>query len=93
MFRLLFLDQVHRFEYNDSREAYFIVFTKEFLERSSISSSLMQRLTLYNYHLYPPVLQLSEDQIEEFHELVLRIQKEYDAQVHKELLIRIDYKY
>ena len=70
---------MHSFEYNNDRRAYFLVFTRDFLERSSLGSNLMQQLSLYNYHLYPPVLQLTKEQIGVFSELVLRIKKEYDA--------------
>lgn len=71
-------DQVHRFERNTEREAYFLVFTKEFLERSSLGSNLMQQLSLYSYHLYPPVVQLLPEQMVRFTDLILRIKKEYD---------------
>lgn len=72
-------EQVHRFEWNDDRAAYFLNFTKNFLEKSSLGSNLMQQLSLYNYHLYSPVLQLEEDQLIPFIELVLRIKDEYEA--------------
>lgn len=72
-------EQVHAFERNLNRNAYFMVFTEAFLERSSIGSSLMHRLSLYNYHLYPPVLQLKEEQISVFEDLVMRIRQEYHA--------------
>lgn len=72
-------EQVHRFERNVDREAYFLVFTKEFLEKSSLGSNLMQQLSLYSYHLYAPVLQLLPSQMDVFTELVMRIKKEYDA--------------
>jgi AraC-like DNA-binding protein/quercetin dioxygenase-like cupin family protein len=72
-------EQVQRFERNEAREAYFLVFTKEFLEKSTMGSNLMQELSLYNYHLYPPVLQLPEDLMMIFTELVIRIKQEYDA--------------
>ena len=52
-------EQVHRFEYNDNREAYFLLFTKDFLDRSSLDSDLMQQLSLYNYHLYQPGLAIA----------------------------------
>lgn len=72
-------EQVHRFEQNLERDAFFMVFTEEFLEKSSVNSSLMHRLSLYNYHLYPPVIQLEEDQIFTFQNLVTRIAHEYHA--------------
>lgn len=72
-------EQVHRFERNIEREAYFLNFTKEFLEMSSLGSNLMQRLSLYNYHLYAPTIQLSEEQMKIFTELVINLKEEYEA--------------
>jgi len=72
-------EQVHAFEKNTNRDAFFLLFTEDFLEKSSIASSLMQQLSLYNYHLYPPVIQIPSTQIETFTELVFRIKKEFDA--------------
>ncbi len=72
-------EQVHAFEQNLERDAYFMVFTQDFLERSSAGSSLMHRLSLYNYHLYPPVLQLSEEQFPVFQNLINRLAHEYHA--------------
>ena len=72
-------EQVHAFEKNENREAYFLLFTETFLERSSMASNLMQRLSLYNYHLYPPVIYLKEDQLEVFSNLVTRVKNEFDA--------------
>jgi AraC family transcriptional activator of pobA len=74
-------EQVHAFEKNLDRDAYFMVFTEDFLERSSMGSSLMHRLSLYNYHLYPPTIQLQEEQIPIFENLVTRIRHEYHQQV------------
>ena len=54
-----------------------MVFTEDFLERSSLGSSLMHRLSLYNYHLYPPTIELTEEQIPVFENLVTRIRHEY----------------
>lgn len=72
-------DQVQAFQTNDEREAYFLLFTENFIERGSLSSNLMQELSLYNYHLYSPVINLEADQMNIFKSLVNRIKKEYDA--------------
>ncbi|MEM9823697.1 MAG: helix-turn-helix domain-containing protein, partial [Bacteroidota bacterium] len=72
-------EQVHAFEQNRQREAFFLLFTRHFLEKSSLASNLMQQLSLYNYHLYPPVLQLSELDFPVFSDLVMRIHSEYHA--------------
>lgn len=70
-------EQVHAFEKNIHREASFLLFTQRFLEKSSIASNLLQQLSLYNYHLYPPVLQLSETDFPLFSDLIMRIKAEY----------------
>ncbi len=72
-------EQVHAFEKNLNRNACFMVFTENFLEQSSLGSSLMHRLSLYNYHLFPPVLQLSEEEFPVFENLLARIRHEYHA--------------
>ncbi|MEM9920079.1 MAG: helix-turn-helix transcriptional regulator [Bacteroidota bacterium] len=72
-------DQVQRFERNKDRKALFLIFTQAFLEKSSLGSSLMQQLSLYNYHLHYPVLQVSNNQMGLFTELVVRLKQEYDA--------------
>lgn len=70
-------EQVQAFQQNKNREAYFLIFTDNFLERASLGSSLMQHLSLYNYHLYPPVINLKEKEMDLFTDLVLRIKNEY----------------
>ena len=73
-------EQVHAFQPNLEREASFMLFTEKFLEKSSAGSNLMQRLSLYNYHLYPPLLQIeNERQIEIFANLIRQIRAEFDA--------------
>ena len=72
-------EQVQAFRLNDNREAYFLLFTENFIERGNLSANLMQELSLYNYHLYPPVLHLPEEEMPVFEKLVLRIKDEYDA--------------
>ena len=72
-------EQVQAFEQNKNRDAYFLIFTENFLERASIGSNLMQHLSLYNYHLYPPVINLKDEEMDAFSDLVLRIKKEYHA--------------
>lgn len=72
-------EQVHAFEKNLDREASFLLFTEEFLERSSLSSNLMQQLSLYNYHLYKPILQLTEEEIPIFSSIVNRMELEFQG--------------
>lgn len=72
-------DQVHAFEWNFDRDASFLLFTEKFLERSSLGSNLMHHLTLYNYHLYSPVLQLPTASFEIFTTLVERIETEFST--------------
>lgn len=72
-------EQVHAFEKNMEREAFFLLFTEEFLERGNVNSNLMQQLSLYNYHLYPPVINLKEQQTATFAMLAERMMVEWDA--------------
>ena len=72
-------EQVHAFERNEQRDAYLLTFTEEFLEKSSLGPNLMRLLTLFNFHLYHPVLHLAEEQFEILLQLVLRMKREYDS--------------
>lgn len=72
-------EQVQAFEKNEERKASFLLFTENFIERGSLNSSLMQQLSLYNYHLYSPVVQLKENEMAAFESLVERIKIEYEA--------------
>ncbi|MEZ4957628.1 MAG: AraC family ligand binding domain-containing protein [Saprospiraceae bacterium] len=71
-------EQVHAFERNEDREAYLLTFTEAFLEKSSFGPNLMRLLTLFNFHLYHPVLQLEEKQFEILLQLVMRMKREYE---------------
>ena len=82
-------EQVQAFEQNKNRDAYFMIFTDNFLERANVGSNLMQHLSLYNYHLYPPVINLEEKEMDVFASLVERIKKEYhdpDDQLTEEII-------
>lgn len=72
-------EQVHAFEKNLDRKASFLLFTETFLERSSLGSNLMQQLSLYNYHLHHPILQLTEEEFPIFSSIVNRIEKEFQG--------------
>ena len=72
-------EQVQAFQNNQNRDAYFLLFTENFIERGSLNSNLMQELSLYSYHLYPPVIHLEKEEIASFAELVMEIKEEYDA--------------
>lgn len=71
-------EQVHAFEKNLERQAFFLLFTEDFLQKGSAASNLMQELSLYNYHLYPPVIHLNDEQLDAFSNLVLRLKREFD---------------
>lgn len=77
---LIFLskEQVHAFQENEGREAYFLLFTEHFLEKNPGNSNLIQQLSIYNYHLYEPVIHLSEEQFHQLHNIARTIKKEYD---------------
>ncbi|MEM8528634.1 MAG: helix-turn-helix transcriptional regulator, partial [Bacteroidota bacterium] len=72
-------EQVHAFEMNMERKAFFLLFREEFLSREGATSNLMQQLSLYNYHLYPPVINLNARQLELFTILAERMKVEFDA--------------
>jgi len=65
--------QVHAFERNVNRRAIFFGFTEAFLEKNSLGSNLIQQINLYNYHLYPSLLQLEIAEIDFFEIIVNRI--------------------
>ncbi|MEM0994337.1 MAG: helix-turn-helix transcriptional regulator [Bacteroidota bacterium] len=71
-------EQVHAFERNMEREAFFLLFSEEFLVRDNAHSNLMQELSLYNYHLYPPVIQLAPEQVDVFELLATRMLVEFN---------------
>jgi len=72
-------EQVHAFEGNEDRRAQFMIFTEDFLQKSSLGSNVLQQLSLYNYHLYEPIIQLNEQEFAKFNPLVKRISEEYHA--------------
>lgn len=72
-------EQVHAFVMNHEREAYLMTFTEEFLKASSLGPNLMRLLTIFNYHLYHPVLQLTNEQYEILMQLVMRMKREYES--------------
>jgi len=72
-------EQVHAFERNINRRAIFFGFTEAFLEKNSLGSNLIQQINLYNYHLYPPLLQLDASEIPFFEIVVNRISEEFHA--------------
>lgn len=72
-------EQVHAFQRDDHRTAFFLLFSEEFLEKGGKGSNLLQQLSLYNYTLYPPVIQLKKHQTQFFLDLAEKIRKEFDA--------------
>lgn len=72
-------EQVHAFEKNMEREAYFLLFREEFLARGGTQSKLLQHLSLYNYHLYPPVVELQPAETALFKLLGEKITEEFNS--------------
>ncbi len=70
-------EQVHGFERNEKRDAYLLTFTERFLEKSQMAPNLVELLSLFNYHLYNPVLQLSEEGYTMLKGLIYQIRDEY----------------
>ncbi|MEM1325867.1 MAG: helix-turn-helix transcriptional regulator [Bacteroidota bacterium] len=73
-------EQVHAFEKNLERDAYFLLFREEFLARGGEQSKLLQHLSLYNYHLYPPVVQVPEAQLGLLQLLAGKMLQEFNAE-------------
>ncbi len=71
--------QIQAFEKNTNRKAIFFGFTEKFLEKNTLGSNLIQQINLYNYHLYPPLLQLEESEIHFFEVIANRITDEFYA--------------
>jgi len=71
--------QVQSFIRNVNRRAIFFGFTEKFLEKNTLGSNLIQQINLYNYHLYPPLLQLEESEIHFFEVIANRISDEFHA--------------
>ena len=78
---LLFIskEQVQFYQKIEGVEAYYLIFTEKFLERSQLETHLMQQLTLFNYHLFEPTIQLDDKDFPLFLDLVKRIFEEYYA--------------
>jgi len=72
-------DQVHAFERNESRNARFMAFTEEFFQKSRMGSTLIKQLSLFNYQLHSPLIQLSEGRFEVFKNLIERLEQEYHS--------------
>ena len=70
-------EQVQSFQEVEGFEAYILIFTENFLTKNQLESSVLQQLTLFNYHLYNPVLNLEEKDYPTFFELVQRIHEEF----------------
>lgn len=51
------MGQVHQFDLRSSFDAILILFTEEFLLRYSARSTALADTRLFNFHLYPPVLE------------------------------------
>ncbi len=73
-------EQVHAFERNINREALFLLFTEGFLEKGSTGSNLMQELSLYSYHLFPPVIYLKGEQLQFLSDLAAFIYDEFHGE-------------
>lgn len=72
-------EQVHAFEANFDRKARFMFFTEEFYQKILIGLNLQQRLSLFNYHLYEPLINLDGLEYPIFKQLVENIWNEYHS--------------
>lgn len=72
-------DQVHAFAKQVEMEAMLLLFTESFLMKTGINNRFIQQLSLFQYHLYQPVMQLDDTQFRSIHRMVERLRKEYEA--------------
>ena len=70
-------EQVHAFEENFNRQARFMFFTEAFYQKILIGLNLSQRLSLFNYYLYEPLIHLDGVEYHIFNRLVEHIWNEY----------------
>ena len=69
--------QVHQFDLRSRFDAVLILFTEEFLLRHSARSTALADSRLFNYHLYPPVVERSIARREGLTELFTSLLGEY----------------
>ena len=72
-------EQVQMFQKVEGMEAYILLFTEKFLERSQLESHLIQEISLFNYHLHQPVIDLKERNYTLFLRLIEQLYEEYNA--------------
>lgn len=69
--------QVHQFDLRSGFDAILILFTEEFLLQHSARSTALADSRLFNYHLYPPVVERSIARREGLTELFMSLLGEY----------------
>lgn len=72
-------EQVHAFEKNLGRQARFMFFTEEFYQKILVGLNLTQQLSLFNYHLYEPLINLDGLEYPIFRQLIESIWNEYHS--------------
>lgn len=78
--------QVHQFDLRSRFDAMLILFTEEFLLRHSPRSTALADSRLFNYHLYPPVVERSIARREGLNELFTFLLEEYKKSRSTEVL-------
>jgi len=70
-------EQVHAFSTDSSYKGYMILFTSEFLLKSLSASEMMIFKSIYNYQLYKPLIQINEQDYDEFIHLINDLYTDY----------------
>lgn len=70
-------EQIHAFSPKKNYKGYIILFTYDFLIKNLSSSEMMTFNSIYNYQLYQPVIQIKEQDYDEYLRLINELFLEY----------------
>lgn len=86
--------QVHAFEVAPDRDGYLILFTEAFLTKNLVHADILSISRLYNYHLYPPVIDPDDATEQNFGHIIHEMHAEYNSFeiFAKEELLRLTLK-
>jgi len=72
-------DQVHAFAKQVNMKAQILLFTESFLLKTGFGRQSPLQLSLFQYHLYQPLMQLSEDHFKSIETVINRLKYEYST--------------
>jgi len=72
-------EQVHAFSKDKNYNGYLILFKDEFLMKNLSPTEIRSFVSLYNYEIYEPVVQLPNNNYNEFLRLIQSIEQEYQG--------------